>query len=182
MSDKQVKVLVTGGAGFVGSWIVKVFARAHPEWTITVLDVVAEKDFIPPVPAVQYTPGDVRQPFEISNAVEWAAPDVIIHLAGWIPQETKRYARRPQDVHNITKINVQGTQNMLDVAKEYGVKAFVYTSSCTVITDDLDRDYPNHDEETAIPPRSLMYGESKVFYPAKLQYHLIDAERYAGKS
>ncbi len=163
MDDKQVKILVTGGAGFVGSWIVKVLVRAHPEWKISVLDVLPEENFIFPAAGVPYAQADIRKPSEVSNAVEWAAPDVIVHTAGWVPQETRRYARRAQDVHNITKINVEGTQNMLDAAKEFGVKAFVHTSSCTVITDDLYTEYPNHDEATPIPQRSLIYGESKVF-------------------
>lgn len=170
MSEKQTRILVTGGAGFVGSWIVKLLARAHPEYKIIVTDLKAADDFTPPAEAqrVEYFQADITKPFEATNVVEWASPDVIVHTAGWVPQGARRYARRAIDVHNIHRINVEGTQNMLAAAQECGVAAFVHTSSCTVITDDLDHDYPNHDETIPFPPKSLIYGESKVSRPVSI--------------
>lgn len=161
MSD-QTRVLFTGGAGFVGTALVKAFYEKHPEWKLIVTDIKPKEEWISPEKGVEYIQADLRKPFEASNAVEWAAPHVIVHSSGLIPGGKSRYARRPQDEYNVQKTNVLGTENILLAAEEFGVKAFVYTSSFTVITDDLDHDYPNMHEDLPIPPKSLIYGESKV--------------------
>jgi sterol-4alpha-carboxylate 3-dehydrogenase (decarboxylating) len=51
---------------------------------------------------------------------------------------------------------------MLEAAKDNNTPNFLFTSSCTVLTDDLDHDYPNFTEDLPFPKTSLMYGESKV--------------------
>jgi sterol-4alpha-carboxylate 3-dehydrogenase (decarboxylating) len=59
-------------------------------------------------------------------------------------------------------VNVEGTRNMLAAARESGVEAFVYTSSCCCVTDNMSIQYPNIDESWPLSHQSLVYGESKV--------------------
>jgi len=168
--SRPTSILVTGGLGFVGKAIVTALAEAHPQYKIFVLDIQSINDATPPRTGVEYLQGDIRKAHEVANAVEWAEPDVIVHTAGWVPGMNSRYRRRVQDVHNITKLNVGGTLNVLEAAKENGVRALVYTSSYTVVTDDLDHDYPNMKEDMPVPPKSLIYGESKVRYRTMEHY------------
>ena len=62
----------------------------------------------------------------------------------------------------VWKLNVEGTRIMLDVSKRLGVKAFVFTSSCCVLIDDMRLPYRNVTEEWPTSQNSLIYGESKV--------------------
>jgi len=157
------RILVTGGAGFLGTAIVTSLLASHPDWRITVVDIKPETDWNSfHASSVDYQQVDIRKSNECYNVVELTEPHVIIHTAGLVPGTRSRYGRNPVVQHNVTKVNVEGTANMLEVAKECGVRNFVYTSSCCVLTDDLEHDYRNFREDLPIPKKSLMYGESKV--------------------
>ena len=154
-----MRILVTGGAGFVGSTIVLEILAAYPSWSIDVFDVKSETEYKPPE-NVQYIRGDVRKPSDCHLAVEKASPTVVIHAAGVVPGGLARYGREGRDA--VLELNVGGTLNMLEATRESGVKYFIFTGSCTSITDDLDHDYPNFREELPFPDKCLVYGESKV--------------------
>lgn len=152
-----MNVLVTGGTGFLGSFIVDAILEQHPEWAITVLDLVNPKQARS---RVQYEIGDVTVHSSVCSIVQKVKPRVVIHAAGLVPELAERYRRRLQA--RIFKVNVEGTQNMLAIAKEHGVEAFVWTGSCTAVTDDMRREYRNVDEAVPTSNQSLIYGESKV--------------------
>jgi nucleoside-diphosphate-sugar epimerase len=59
-------------------------------------------------------------------------------------------------------INVDGTRNVVEVSQEYGVKAFVYTSSVTVLLDQLEENFRNADETWSVGRATTLYGQSKV--------------------
>ena len=151
------RILITGGAGFVGSTIALELLAAHPTWHIVVLDV-NERSFNDE--RIKCIRGDVRQKPDCMHAVRHAHPTLIVHAAGVVPGGLKRYGHRGRD--QVLELNVGGTVNMLDAAKECGVKYFLFTGSCTSITDDLEHDYHNFREELPFPQKALIYGESKV--------------------
>lgn len=113
---------------------------------------------------------DVSSAAEVSKAFETVKPDVVIHTAGIIPALADRFGRRLEK--EVWKVNVVGTQNMLDAATEHGSAAFIYTSSCCVVTDDMRSSYANIDERWPTSPNSLIYGESKVVppYPIAVEF------------
>lgn len=152
-----LSVLITGGTGFVGSAIVDALRDKHPEWALTVLDVER------PTTArshVTYLKGDVTLLADVKEAIELAKPSLIIHTAGLVPALAERYGRKDRD--NLFRVNVEGTRKMLAAAKDHGVRAFVWTGSCTAVTDDMKYQYPNVDERWPTSNHSLIYGESKV--------------------
>lgn len=168
------RILVTGGAGFVGSTIVLELLAAHPSWQIIVLDVKNPADYRAPSRNVHYILADVRREDACSAAVREARPTLIIHGAGAVPGGLDRYSRKGRD--RLFELNVGGTVNMLQAAKACDVRYFVFTGSCTSITDDLNHDYPNFREEVPFPEKSLKYGESKVlrFFP-QFWKHFLNA-------
>ncbi len=135
-------MLLTGGAGFVGSAISRALAEQHPDWQLTILDVKPVHLWPSPQPSTKYMQVDIRDAEQVLQAVQHVAPQALIHTASIVPLMDTRYDRRAW--------------------KACGVQAFVYTSSYTVVTDDVAHDYPNMNEEVPIPRKSLIYGESKV--------------------
>ncbi|KAJ5919817.1 3-beta hydroxysteroid dehydrogenase/isomerase [Penicillium verhagenii] len=154
------RILISGGTGFLGSATVRALAERHPCCAITVIDRS------PPRPQYALPEGiacmqvDVSSAIEVGKAFEAVRPDVVIHTAGIIPALADRFGRRLEK--EVWKTNVVGTQNMLDAATKNGAAAFIYTSSCCVVTDDLRSSYANINEQWPTSPSSLIYGESKA--------------------
>lgn len=160
MTEISKKVLISGGTGFVGSAIVRALAEKHPRCTITVIDASPPRTEHVLPKGTSCMQVDITSVEALRKAFETVNPDVVVHTAGIIPGLAERFCRRLE--RETWKINVEGTRNMLAEAKKADVEAFLYTSSCCVVTDDTDNPYPNIDEEWPSSPRSTIYGESKV--------------------
>ena len=154
------KVLVSGGTGFVGSAIVRALADKHPRCAITIIDRSAPRPQHALPEKISFVQVNITAAEEVHQAFEIVQPDVVIHTAGIVPALADRFGRRLE--REVWKTNVVGTQNMLDAAAKSGAQAFIYTSTCCVVTDDMSRPYHNVDESWPTSPSSLIYGESKV--------------------
>ncbi|GAM89267.1 hypothetical protein ANO11243_073040 [Dothideomycetidae sp. 11243] len=106
--------------------------------------------------------GNVTRPEQVLAAVRSAAPDVIVHTAGVVPGGQARYSSSPAVRDPVFAINEGGTRNVIGAARDVGVRALVYTSSCTVISDDLAHDYPLMNEALPTGYATLAYGASKA--------------------
>ena len=128
---KDVNVLVTGGAGFIGSNLVE--ALLNLEANVTVFDNL-ETGRISNLQEFEgnkhftFINGDIRDFDACVNAVKGI--DIISHQAalGSVP-------RSIEFPHNTHAVNATGFLNMLHAAKEAGIKRFVYASSSSVYGD-----------------------------------------------
>ncbi|KAJ5386835.1 hypothetical protein N7509_009376 [Penicillium cosmopolitanum] len=154
------KVLISGGTGFVGSATVRALAARHPGCAITVIDRSPPRAEHALPKTIQCMQVDVASAEEVNRALQIVKPNIIVHAAGIIPSVVDRFSRRLE--REVWKTNVEGTRNMLSGALENDVDAFIYTSSCCVVTDDLSTPYCNIDEEWPVSHTSLIYGESKA--------------------
>ena len=152
-----VSILITGGAGFVGSAIIDAVQEKHPQWKVSVLDLQMLSH---PRSSVHYERGDITLPADVERIVHLVRPTAIIHSAGFIPELASRYNRKARN--RAFSVNVEGTRNVLTIAKSAGVEVLVWTGSCTAVTDDVRFEYPNIDESWPTSSRSLVYGESKA--------------------
>lgn len=119
------RVVVTGGAGFIGSHLVD---RLAPRNDVVVLDVRPESeaaDLAASKDRVTYVEGDVREPSHLERALGDA--HVVFHLAALIsPAES---FERPEAFH---ATNTHGTLAVLRAARAAGVRRVVFSSSCAV--------------------------------------------------
>jgi sterol-4alpha-carboxylate 3-dehydrogenase (decarboxylating) len=158
---EPTRVLVTGGCGFLGTAVVSALLSTK-RYAITVIDVnppsLGSTTF---TNSVRYVRCDVLDPSSLSSVFSEARPAVVIHTVGVFPLGTSRYSSKGKAA--IFKINVQGTRNVVEASRECGAKAFVYTSSVTVVLDELDRDFRNVDERWPTGAVHTSYGQSKVY-------------------
>lgn len=119
------KVLVTGGAGFIGSNLVKKLLQEGN--SVTVLDsfLSGHHENLEPFPSIRIIEGDVRDRNAVETAIKGA--EVVFHLAASVGN--KRSIDLP-----ITdaEINVLGTLNVLEAARNEGVRKIVASSSAGI--------------------------------------------------
>ena len=149
-SSQTLKILITGGAGFLGRHIVLALSAHYPSSALHIIDILP-KASIAPFPKEMALTGyhqlDITSAPSVASAIDEIKPDVIVHTAGAIPAGSDRYAPSAELRRRTLEVNLTGTRNLLDAARKCGtVRAFVYTSSCTAVTDVLDRAYANWDE------------------------------------
>ncbi len=151
-----MRVLVTGGCGFIGSH--QVVALLDAGHDVVVLDDLSNSslDAIDGVAAICGRPpevivGDVREPAVVRGAL--AGCDAVIHFAAkkHVPESTV-LAREYHDV------NVGGLLALIQAAAELGVYRLVYSSSGSVYGDGLDRPIP----ETTTPAPTNPYSRTKL--------------------
>nr|POE80810.1 sterol-4-alpha-carboxylate 3-dehydrogenase, decarboxylating [Quercus suber] len=177
-SSQQAKqILVTGASGFLGRNIVLELLKKHPECRISALDIH------PPNPETQQQLQnvfnvDIRSVDSVQTVFATGyIPDLVIHTAGVVPARASRYSTNASDWERVRAINYDGTKNILDCALAAGCRRMLYTSSSTVLGDDLDHDYYNADETLALGHTKLHYGKSKAMAE---RYVLSDAHRKQG--
>lgn len=149
-------VLVIGGCGFLGHHIVAQLLESYSA-QISVLDLHTTRNRFP---FVSYYDGDITSESDVWSVLEKCKPAVIIHTASPPPVENTTKALRAL----YKKVNIEGTRNLVERAGELGcVKAFVYTSSASVVHDTVSN-LVNADERWPVlraPQQKEYYAETK---------------------
>ena len=150
-----MRVLVTGGAGYVGAGLVRELVNSGSE--VTVLDSLAhgqeEVAAGLETAGARVVRGDVRDAAARASALEDA--DAVVHLAAIVGDPA--CARDPELAH---EVNVEGTRALLADASAGDVQRFVFASTCSNYGRMADPTVPV-DESAPLRPVSL-YAEQKV--------------------
>jgi UDP-glucuronate 4-epimerase len=153
--------LVTGGAGFIGSHLVdRLLAE---DWRVTVVDnfdsfydpAIKEKNIEPHLQHPNYVlvRADIRDLATLKSRLS-GDYDVIVHLAA---KAGVRHSLK--DPVTYQEVNVRGTQNMLELAREWGVKQFIFASSSSVYG--VNPNLPWREDDNVLLPISP-YAATKV--------------------
>jgi len=116
-----MKILVTGGAGFIGSQIADAYIAAGHE--VTVLDDLSAGRRTQVNPKATFIARDAREP-NIATLFEKSNFDLVNHHAAQIDVR-----RSVQDPFFDASVNILGTMRLLDCCRSYGVRKFIFASS-----------------------------------------------------
>ncbi|MFT8872055.1 MAG: NAD-dependent epimerase/dehydratase family protein [Sporolactobacillus sp.] len=157
------KVVVTGGAGFIGSHVVTELLREGFEVTVIDNFSTGSRQMIAHLPIALYV-CNVSDP-AVTRIIQSLHPDYIVHLAAQIS-----VARSVEDPLTDEETNIHGSLNILKAAQLSGVKKLVFASSAAVygspVAEIIDTSHPTVPESP--------YGLAKL----TVEHYLHMFERY----
>ena len=157
-----MKILITGAAGFIGSHLSETllnegheivgFDNFDPFYDREIKERNLEKSLS--TGSFNLIEGDLNDSGDMENLFSGQKYDVVIHLAA-------KAGVRPSIKHPLdyTKVNIQGTQNLLEMMKIEGLKRLVFASSSSVYGN--SKVVPYHEEMSVNNPISP-YAATKV--------------------
>jgi len=159
------KIIITGGAGFIGSHVVRRFVKSHPEYQIINLDKLtyagnlANLKDIENEPNYKFVKGDIVDAAFIDELFAAEQPDAVIHLAA--ESHVDRSISNPLE---FVMTNVVGTVNLLNAARYHWKGKYDSSRFYHVSTDEVYGTLGEDGmftEETAYDPHSP-YSASKA--------------------
>jgi len=155
-----VNIVVTGGAGFIGSHIVD--ACVDSGHAVSIIDDLSmgKKENINP--KATFIHRDIRDE-KIRDVFEKGRIDVIFHLAAQMDVR-----KSVEDPLFDASVNILGTINLLELCRKHGVKKFIFASTGGAIYG--EQDYFPADESHALRPLSP-YGIAKLAVEKYLFYY-----------
>ena len=180
-----MRCIVTGGAGFIGSNLVdRLIDEGHEVIIFDNLSTGQQKNINPK--AKFFLIDIAHQPYFENKTMKdiMSGVDVVFHLAALARVQPS--IENPIEYHNV---NINGTLNMLDACRKYGVKRFVFSSSSSVYGDVREEDLPTSENSELNPmsPYALhklvgeqyckLYSELYGLETVSLRYFNVYGER-----
>ena len=120
-----MSIMITGGTGFIGARIIRKLVERGED--VVCFDLAPPRASLQPyLDRIEVYRGDITQVPHLLEAVNTHSIDRIIHMAAMLPPDTED---RP---HFGMLVNIQGTNNVFEVARWTGVRRVVYASSIAV--------------------------------------------------
>jgi dTDP-glucose 4,6-dehydratase len=155
-----MRLLVTGGAGFIGSNFVHYWLGRHPDDEIVVYDLLTyagNRESLAPVEdRIAFVQGDICERGLAESTLREYATEVVVNFAA-----ESHNSLAVVDPTRFFRTNVLGTQTLLDASRAAGVERFHHVSTCEVYGDlalDTDEVFT---EESPYRPRTP-YNASKA--------------------
>ena len=167
-----MKIIVTGGAGFIGGNFVHYMINKYSDYQIICLDKLTYAGNLETLEPVmnnknfKFIKGDIADRTFIYNLFETERPDIIVNFAA-----ESHVDRSIEDPEIFLKTNILGTNVLLDACKKYGIKRYHQVSTDEVYGDPLDRPDLFFTEETPIHTSSP-YSASKASADLLVQAYL----------
>jgi UDP-glucose 4-epimerase len=158
--SESLRVVVTGGAGFIGSHVVDAYlSRGHEVWVVDNLSSGRRENLAPEAHLVV---ADVASD-EVRDLFREVRPDVVNHHAAQIDVRVS-----VEDPARDARTNVLGLLNLTEAAREVGTRRFVYVSSGGVVYGEPEvRPTPEGTPKLPLSP----YGVTKLSGEYYLNYY-----------
>lgn len=156
-------ILITGGAGFIGSAVVRTFLQAGLRVVVYDNFTYGRREFLPAAGDLEIVEGDINHTAALAEAIGRCRPAYLCHLAAihFIPHCNENPTRALQ-------VNTVGSESVFNAAAGQGIEKIIIASTAAV--------YPvteGKNSESATPAGPIdIYGLSKIFSEAL-------AEKYA---
>lgn len=158
-----MKILITGGAGFIGSNFIFYMRKKHPDYDLVCMDKLTYAGNLATLKSVMDDPkfkfirADIADREAVYGVFEAEKPDVVVNFAA-----ESHVDRSIEDPGIFLQTNVLGTQVLLDASRKYGVKRYHQVSTDEVYGDlPLDRPDLFFTEKTPLHTSSP-YSASKA--------------------
>ncbi|MFH1111510.1 MAG: NAD-dependent epimerase/dehydratase family protein [Patescibacteria group bacterium] len=155
-----MKVLVTGGAGFVGSHLTDCLLRGG--YQVSIIDDLSNGKRVNLSKLAKFYKLDIRS-VKIKNLIKKMKPDFVCHLAAQIS-----VPKSLDDPVKDAQVNIIGSLNILETIKDLAIKKFLFVSTGGAIYGQADI-IPT--PETAASKPVSPYGESKFTIERYLQFY-----------
>lgn len=154
-----MKILVTGGAGYIGSVTSAELVKSGHQVTVFDHFVSHSPEKLGDIPFID---GDLMDPADIEGALREVKPDVVMHFAAYIQMgESVRDPRKYFDN------NVTGSKNLIEAMLKTGVNKMVFASSAGVYGNPVHVPIPENDPKEPENP----YGETKLAVERLLKWY-----------
>ena len=151
-------VLVTGGAGFIGSHVAEELLNRN--YHVTVLDDLSGGFVDNLVDGIRFVPGSINDVDLVNKLFQQEKYDYVFHLAAYAAEGLSHFIKRFNYENNLI-----GSVNLINAAVNTGVKCFVFTSSIAVYG--ASPDLPMTEATLARPEDS--YGIAKLAVEQELR-------------
>lgn len=161
MKDPSKKILITGGAGFIGSQVAQAYLQAGHE--VVVVDDFSRGKRARLPEGVRVYAVDICDHQSLAAVFERERPSVVSHHAALV--SVRESCQQPEAYW---QVNSQGTKNLLEAASQAGVRKLIYASSGGAIYGGAETlPIPESAPANPISP----YGESKLAAEKMLWQH-----------
>ncbi len=172
MAASERQILITGGAGFIGSNFVRFVMHERPKWRVVNYDALtyagnpANLTDVADDPRYDFVHGDIRDRDELIHALSGC--DCVVHFAA-----ESHVDRSIADASPFVSTNVLGTQVLLDACRELGtIERFVHIGTDEVYGElPLDRPDLKFTEQTPLKPNSPYSASKAAGDLLALSYH-----------
>jgi UDP-glucose 4-epimerase len=159
-----MRVLVSGGAGFIGSHTVDALA-ARGGHEIAVIDNLSAGKREQVNPRARFYQADLRDAPAVRGVIERERPEVLVHLAAQM--DVRRSVAEPAFD---AQINLVGFLNLMEAARRYGLKRVVFSSTGGAIYGEQDQ-FPCDEDHPRRPVSP--YGVAKLATEAYLYFYKV---------
>jgi dTDP-glucose 4,6-dehydratase len=154
-----MKLLVTGGAGFIGSNFIRQMMNSHPDWEVINLDVLTYAGNLDNLKGIEKNPhytfikGDICNRDIVNAILDKHKVDAIVHFAA-----ESHVDRSIEDASAFVMTNVLGTHTLLECARTHHISKFIHISTDEVYGSAMEGSF----KETDILAPSSPYSASKA--------------------
>lgn len=149
-------VLVTGGAGFIGSHLIILLAERHPLWRIINVDSLDYCSSLKNLKCLEtkstykFIQGDICDQLFVNHLFHTENINIVFHCAAQSHVDNS-FLFPSHFMH----VNAAGTRALLQAAFESGVEKFIYMSTDEVYGDSLDKDFDERSPKKPSNPYSI---------------------------
>lgn len=161
-----MKILITGGAGFIGSHIQDALIDTGHE--VAIMDSLRSGKTDNLNPKSTFFEVDIRDTQKVPETFEKFKPEAVFHLAA--QNEVPHSMSHPQEDMDI---NIIGGFNLLEACKNHGVKKLIYSNTGGAYYGNVDENELPIDEDRPVKEPSSFYGVSKATFEQYLKLYSV---------